>query len=38
MSDTTKARQFGFHVVVDTEEMLLRLMKNFQKLRFIPTP
>jgi nucleoside-diphosphate-sugar epimerase len=37
MSDTTKARQFGFHEVVDTEEMLLRLMKDFQKLRFIPT-
>jgi nucleoside-diphosphate-sugar epimerase len=38
MSDTTKARQFGFHDVVDTEEMLLRQMQDFQKLRFIPTP
>jgi nucleoside-diphosphate-sugar epimerase len=38
MSDTTKARRFGFHEVVDTEEMLLRLMKDFQTLRFIPTP
>lgn len=38
MSDTTKARRFGFHEVVDTEEMLLRLMKDFQKRRFIPTP
>jgi nucleoside-diphosphate-sugar epimerase len=36
MSDTTKARRFGFHEVVDTEEMLLRLMTEFQKLRFIP--
>jgi nucleoside-diphosphate-sugar epimerase len=38
MSDTTKARRFGFHEVVDTEEMLLRLMKDFQKRQFIPTP
>jgi nucleoside-diphosphate-sugar epimerase len=37
MSDTTKARQFGFHRVVDTEEMLLRLLAQFQKMRFIPT-
>ena len=36
MSDTTKARQFGFHEVVDTEEMLGRLMKDFQQRRFIP--
>jgi hypothetical protein len=38
MSDTTKARRFGFHEVVDTQEMLLRLMKDSQKRRFIPTP
>jgi hypothetical protein len=38
MSDTTKARRFEFHDVMDTEEMLLRLMKDFQKRRFIPTP
>jgi nucleoside-diphosphate-sugar epimerase len=38
MSDTTKARRFGFHEVVDTEEMLLRMMGEFQKMRFIPTP
>jgi nucleoside-diphosphate-sugar epimerase len=37
MSDTTKARRFGFHDVVDTEEMLLRQINEFQKLRFIPT-
>jgi hypothetical protein len=30
MSNTTKARQFGFHDVVDTEEMFLR---HFAKLR-----
>ena len=38
MSDTTKARRFGFHEVVETEEMLIRLMTDFQRLRFIPTP
>lgn len=36
MSDTTKARRFGFHDAVDNEEMLLRLMTQFQRLRFIP--
>jgi nucleoside-diphosphate-sugar epimerase len=36
MSDTTKCRQFGFHEVIDTEEMLLRLMAQFQQMRFIP--
>jgi nucleoside-diphosphate-sugar epimerase len=36
MSDTTKARRFGFHECVDTEEMLLRLFSQFQKMRFIP--
>ncbi|HTU25007.1 MAG TPA: SDR family oxidoreductase [Pirellulales bacterium] len=36
MSATTKARQFGFHEVVDTEAMLLRLMRDFQEMRFIP--
>ncbi|HEY1603394.1 MAG TPA: SDR family oxidoreductase [Pirellulales bacterium] len=38
MSDTTKARRFGFHDVVDTEEMLLRQMQDFQQRRFIPKP
>jgi hypothetical protein len=37
MSDTTKARRFGFHEVVDTEEMLMRMMSDFQDLRLIPT-
>jgi nucleoside-diphosphate-sugar epimerase len=36
MSDTTKARQFGFHEAMDNEEMLLRLMTQFQRIRFIP--
>jgi nucleoside-diphosphate-sugar epimerase len=37
MSDTTKSRRFGFHEWVDTEEMLLRLFTQFQKIRFIPS-
>jgi len=36
MTDTTKARRFGFHEWVDTEEMLLRLLAQFQRRRFIP--
>jgi hypothetical protein len=36
MSDTNKSRQFGFHEWVDTEEMLFRLFRLFQKIRFIP--
>src|SRR6202043_1077644 len=37
MADTTKARLFGFYEWVDTEEMLLRLFAQFQKMRFIPS-
>ena len=37
MADTTKARRFGFFEWVDTEEMLLRLLAQFQKMRFIPS-
>jgi hypothetical protein len=36
MSDTTKARRFGFHEAMDTEEMLLRMFAQFQEMRFIP--
>jgi nucleoside-diphosphate-sugar epimerase len=36
MSDTTKARRFGFHEAMDTEEMLLRMFAQFQETRFIP--
>ncbi len=36
MSDTTKVRRFGFHEAVDNEEMLSRLMTQFQRMRFIP--
>jgi hypothetical protein len=38
MSGTTKSRNFGFHEVGRTEEMLIRLMTEFQRQRFIPTP
>ena len=37
MSDTTKSRRFGFHEWVETEEMLMRLFAQFQKMRFIPS-
>ena len=37
MSDMTKARQFGFHEAIDTEEMLLRLLAQFQEMRCIPS-
>jgi nucleoside-diphosphate-sugar epimerase len=37
MSDTTKARRFGFYEWVETEEMLLRLFRQFQQMRFIPS-
>jgi nucleoside-diphosphate-sugar epimerase len=37
MSDTTKSRRFGFHGWVETEEMLMRLFTQFQKMRFIPS-
>lgn len=36
MSSLTKARQFGFHEVVDTEEMLKRLFLEFQQRGFVP--
>ena len=37
MSDTTKSRKSGFLEWVDTEEMLVRLFTQFQKIRFIPS-
>jgi nucleoside-diphosphate-sugar epimerase len=37
MSNTTKCRQCGFYEFVDTEEMLVRLFNQFQKMRFIPS-
>ncbi len=36
ISDTTKARRFGFHDVVDTEEMFMRLFRQFAEQGLIP--
>lgn len=36
MSDVTKARRFGFHDVVDSEEMFVRLLRRFRDERIVP--
>jgi nucleoside-diphosphate-sugar epimerase len=36
MTDTTKARRSGFHDVIDSEEMLVRLMRRFRAERIVP--
>jgi nucleoside-diphosphate-sugar epimerase len=36
MTSTTKARQHGFHDVVDSEEMFVRLLKRFRAERIVP--
>ena len=36
MTSTTKARQHGFHDVVDSEEMLLRLLTQFRREHIVP--
>ncbi len=36
VSDTGKARRFGFHECVDTEQMFLRLFAEFRRSRVIP--
>jgi nucleoside-diphosphate-sugar epimerase len=36
ISDTSKLRRFGFHEIVDDEEMILRQMARLQDLRIIP--
>ena len=36
MTDMTKIRQAGFHEVVDTQEMYLRLFAEFRAARLIP--
>ena len=36
MSDVTKSRRFGFHDVVDSEEMFVRLMRRFRAERIVP--
>jgi hypothetical protein len=36
MSDTTKARQHGFHEALDTERMFLALFDYYRQQRIIP--
>ena len=36
MTSTTKARQHGFHEVVDSEEMFVRLLGRFREERIVP--
>ena len=36
MTSTTKARQHGFHDVVDSEEMLVRLLRQFRSEKIVP--
>jgi len=36
MTSTTKARQHGFHDVVDSEEMFVRLLAQFRRERIVP--
>ena len=36
ISDTTKARRYGFHEVVETEAMFERLFAGLKELRYIP--
>lgn len=36
MSSLTKSRQHGFHAVVDSEEMFVRLLRRFREERIVP--
>jgi hypothetical protein len=36
MSDVTESRRFGFHDVADSEEMFVRLMRQFRAERIVP--
>ena len=36
MTSTTKARQHGFYDVVDSEDMLVRLLAKFRSERIVP--
>jgi nucleoside-diphosphate-sugar epimerase len=36
MSDVTKSRRFGFHDVIDSEAMFVRLMRQFRAERIVP--
>jgi hypothetical protein len=36
MSDVTKSRLYGFHGVVDSEAMFVRLLGRFREERIVP--
>ena len=36
MTNVTKSRQHGFHAVVDSEDMFLRLLRRFREERIVP--
>jgi hypothetical protein len=36
MSDVSKSRRFGFHDIVDSEEMFVQLMRRFRTERIVP--
>ena len=36
ISDTTRARRYGFHEAVDTEEMFVRMFRDLRDQRYIP--
>jgi nucleoside-diphosphate-sugar epimerase len=36
MSSLTKARQHGFHAVIDSEEMFVRLLRRFREEKIVP--
>ena len=36
MTSTTKCRQHGFHAVVDSEDMFVRLLKQFRDEKIVP--
>jgi nucleoside-diphosphate-sugar epimerase len=36
ISSMTKARQYGFHDVVDSEEMFVRLLRQFRREKIVP--
>jgi hypothetical protein len=36
MSDITKCRVYGFHDVIDSEAMFVRLLRRFRDERIVP--
>ena len=37
MSDVTKSQLYGFHDVVDSEAMFVRLLRRFREERIVPS-